>query len=91
MALGCRLDQEVPVLSLAACHVFNGETMPTTRQQAVLNNVLCDLLKPVAQREATLGNFVMSRGNGHKWTRSFLHELCCRMDLELQVLTSGLP
>ncbi|KAG3193069.1 hypothetical protein C6341_g343 [Phytophthora cactorum] len=91
LALGCRLDQEVPVLSLAACHVFNGETMPTTRQQAVLNNVLCDLLKPVAQREATLGNFVMSRGNGHKWTRSFLHELCCRMDLELQVLKSGLP
>ncbi|EGZ11142.1 hypothetical protein PHYSODRAFT_337895 [Phytophthora sojae] len=30
----------------------------------------------------TLSNFVKSRGNTHKWTHSFLQELCARMDLD---------
>jgi len=56
--------------------------MLTKRQQSVVEPAFRELLGPVAKRESTLSNFVKSRGNSHKWTRSFLHELCCRMDLE---------
>ncbi|EEY58354.1 uncharacterized protein PITG_01010 [Phytophthora infestans T30-4] len=82
MARGSHLDADVPHLSIAACHVFNGETMPTSRQQAALELAFSDFLELVVQREATMANFVTSRGNGHKWPRSFLHDLCCRLDLK---------
>ncbi|GMF56711.1 unnamed protein product [Phytophthora fragariaefolia] len=81
LSLGCGLDRDLPLLSLIACHVYNGETMLTKHQQDVVEPSFRKLLEPLAQREATLGNFVKSRGNSHKWTRSFLHELCCQMDL----------
>ncbi|KAG2781266.1 hypothetical protein PC116_g3970 [Phytophthora cactorum] len=51
-------------------------------QQMAVEPIYRELLRPLAQRETTTSNFVKSRGNTHKWTRSFLHELCCRMDLE---------
>ncbi|OWZ16493.1 hypothetical protein PHMEG_0009706 [Phytophthora megakarya] len=56
--------------------------MITKHQENVVEIVCRELLRYLAQRETTLSNFVKSRGNSHKWTRSFLHELCCRMDLE---------
>ncbi|UIZ28931.1 hypothetical protein KXD40_007205 [Peronospora effusa] len=82
MALGSRLNQDLLLLSTTACHLYNGETMFAKHQQSVVEPVLRGLLRSGTQREATLSNFVESRGNGHKWTRSFLHELCRRMDLE---------
>jgi len=82
LALGPRVEQEVPLLSVAACQLYNGETRLGPHQESVVEPVFRDLLAPLAQREATLRNFVKSRGNGHKWTRSFLHKLCRRMDLE---------
>uniref|UniRef100_A0AAV1V4W0 ubiquitinyl hydrolase 1 n=1 Tax=Peronospora matthiolae TaxID=2874970 RepID=A0AAV1V4W0_9STRA len=82
LALGQQLDQELPLLSTIACHVFTGETMMAKEQRAKVEQAFRDLLRPLAQRETTLSNFVTSRGNSHKWMRSFLHELCRRMDLE---------
>ncbi|POM77768.1 Hypothetical protein PHPALM_4794 [Phytophthora palmivora] len=67
MTLSCRLDGNLSMLSTIACHLYNGDgKTPRTS----------------SQRETTLSNFVKSRGNSHKWTRSFLHEICCRLDLE---------
>ncbi|KAG1697926.1 hypothetical protein DVH05_015410 [Phytophthora capsici] len=82
LALGSGLDRELPLLSTIACHVFNGETTVAKHQDGVVEPALREFLRPLEQRETTLSNFVASRGNGHKWTRSFLHQLCCRMDLE---------
>ncbi|KAG3029370.1 hypothetical protein PC119_g6660 [Phytophthora cactorum] len=82
LALGSSLDQDLPLLSMIACHVYNGETMLAKHQENAVETACRALLGPLVQREATLSNFVKSRGNSHKWTRSFLHELCCRMDLE---------
>ncbi|EGZ11143.1 hypothetical protein PHYSODRAFT_520653 [Phytophthora sojae] len=82
LVLGSRLDCALPLLSTVGCHLFNGETMLARRQEAVVEPAFRELLRPPVQREATLSNFVKSRGRGHKWARSFLHELCCRMDLE---------
>ncbi|ETK90638.1 hypothetical protein L915_05632 [Phytophthora nicotianae] len=70
MALGCRLDEDNPMLSIAACYVFNGEIMPTDSQQAVLHSVFYELLHSI--RQTTIGNLVTSRGNGTKWPRSAL-------------------
>eukprot|EP00644_Phytophthora_capsici_P009382 jgi/Phyca11/543907/estExt2_Genewise1Plus.C_PHYCAscaffold_130295 len=82
LALGSGLDRELPLLSTIACHVFNGETTVAKHQDGVVKPALREFLRPLAQRETTLSNFVASRGNGHKWTRSPLHEVCYRMDLE---------
>ncbi|CAI5741646.1 unnamed protein product [Hyaloperonospora brassicae] len=82
MVLGADLDQDLPLLPTSACYLYNGEPMLTGRQKVVMEPTLRALLAPATQREATLSNFVKSRGNGHKWMRSYLHELCCRMDLE---------
>ncbi|ETK77423.1 hypothetical protein L915_16303 [Phytophthora nicotianae] len=82
LALGASFDQDLSLLSMVACHVYNGETMLANDQENAVQTAFRGLLRPLAQRTATLSNFVRSRGNGHKWTRSFLHELCCRMDLE---------
>ena len=65
-----------------ACHLFNGEKMIAKEQQAKVEQAFRDLLRLLVQREVTLSNFVKSRGNSHKWMRSFLHELCRLMDLE---------
>jgi len=82
LALGSHINDNTSRLSTVACHLYNGKTMLTKRQQSVVEPAFRELLGPVAKRESTLSNFVKSRGNSHKWTRSFLHELCCRMDLE---------
>ncbi|KAG2522160.1 hypothetical protein BBO99_00006104 [Phytophthora kernoviae] len=81
-ALGSRLDQSLALLSTVACHLYNGETMLAKHQLATVETETRKLLGPLGQRESNLRNFVTSRGNTHKWTRSFLHELCYRMDLE---------
>ncbi|OWZ16492.1 hypothetical protein PHMEG_0009705 [Phytophthora megakarya] len=81
LALGSCLDRCLPLLSITACQVYNGETT-IAKHQDVVEPACRELLYPLVQREASLSNFVKSRGNSHKWTRSFLHELCCRMDLE---------
>ena len=81
LALGQQLGQELPLQSTIACHVFIGETMMAKERRAKVEQAFCDLLRSLAQREMTLSNFVKSRGNSHKWMRSFLHELCRRMDL----------
>ncbi|KAG3174226.1 hypothetical protein PI126_g444 [Phytophthora idaei] len=82
LALGSRLDRTLPLLPATSCHLYNGETMLSKDQQMAVEPIYRELLRPLAQRETTTSNFVKSRGNIHKWTRSFLHELCCRMDLE---------
>jgi hypothetical protein len=82
LALGLRLEVALPLLSTVGCHLFNGEAMVTKAQQSAVEPAFRALLRPLVCREATVSNFVKSRGNSHKWTRSFLHELCCRMDLE---------
>ncbi|KAE9345832.1 hypothetical protein PR003_g7734 [Phytophthora rubi] len=82
LALGSDLGRKLPLLPITACQVFNGETMLAKHQQRVVEPAFREFLGPLPQREATLSNFVKSRGNSHKWTRSFLHELCCRMDLD---------
>ncbi|KAH7463121.1 uncharacterized protein KRP23_13338 [Phytophthora ramorum] len=82
LILGSQLDRAVSLLSASACYLYNGETMVPKREQTVVEPVFRELLHPVAQREVALNDFVQSRGSNHKWTRSFLHELCYRMDLE---------
>ncbi|KAL4150964.1 hypothetical protein PRNP1_010350 [Phytophthora ramorum] len=82
LSVGPRLDGALPMLSTIACHLYNGETMVAKHQRAAVEFPLRELLRPLVQREVTLSNFVKSRGSSHKWTRSFLHELCCRMDLD---------
>ncbi|EGZ11162.1 hypothetical protein PHYSODRAFT_337908 [Phytophthora sojae] len=82
LALGSCLGLELPLLPIIACQVYNGETSLAKHQQDVVEPAFREFLRPLAQREAALSNFVKSRGNSHKWTRSFLHELCCRMDLD---------
>ncbi|KAE8895661.1 hypothetical protein PF003_g20236 [Phytophthora fragariae] len=82
LALGSSLGGNLPLVATTASLVFNGETMLAKQQQEAVAPVFRELLGPLVSREATLSNFVKSRGNSHKWTRSFLHELCCRMDLE---------
>lgn len=82
LVLGCGLDRKMPLLSTVACYVYNGETMLAKTQQVDLEPAFRDLLRPLAQRVITLSNFVNSRGNSHKWMRSFLHELCFHMDLD---------
>ncbi|KAK1946350.1 hypothetical protein P3T76_001903 [Phytophthora citrophthora] len=82
LALGSGLDRKLPLLSTIACRVFNGETTIARHQNDLVKPALSEFLRLLTQRETTLSNFVTSRGNSHKWTRSFLHELCCRMDLE---------
>ncbi|POM75680.1 LOW QUALITY PROTEIN: Hypothetical protein PHPALM_7182 [Phytophthora palmivora] len=82
LALGSCIDHDLAVLSIIACQVYNGETVVAKNQESVVVPAFRELLLPLVQRAATLSNFVKSRGNSHKWTRSFLHELCCRMDLE---------
>ncbi|KAF4128787.1 putative polycystin-1, partial [Phytophthora infestans] len=82
LALGSSLDRNLPLLSVIACHIYNGETMLAKHQEDTAEPTFREFLGPLSQREATLSNFIKSRGNSHKWTRSFLHELCCRMDLE---------
>ncbi|CAH0519298.1 unnamed protein product [Peronospora belbahrii] len=85
---GCRLNRKVPRLAIIACHVYNGETMVETNEEAV-ECLFRAFLAPLAQREVALSNFVCSRGNSHKWMRSFLHELCYRMDLEESTCSCG--
>ncbi|OWZ17142.1 hypothetical protein PHMEG_0008957 [Phytophthora megakarya] len=75
------IDRTVPLLSTIACYVYNGGTMLSQQRKALVEPVYRDLLGPLVWRETTLSNFAESRGSSHKWTRSFLHELCCRMDL----------
>ncbi|KAL4138171.1 hypothetical protein PRIC2_001678 [Phytophthora ramorum] len=82
LILGSQLGRAVSLLSASACYLYNGETMVPKREQTVVEPVFRELLHPVAQREVALNDFVQSRGSNHKWTRSFLHELCYRMDLE---------
>ncbi|KAG6583091.1 uncharacterized protein IUM83_06183 [Phytophthora cinnamomi] len=82
LALGSSRSGNLPLVPTIASLVFNGETMLSKEQQDALEPVFRELLRPLARRETTLGNFVKSRGNSHKWTRSFLHEICYRMDLE---------
>ena len=82
LALGYQEGQDLPLLSAMACYLFNGEPMIVTEQQAKVEQAFRDLLRPLVQREETPSNFVRSRGNSHMWMRSFLHELCRRMDLE---------
>ena len=85
MVLGTKLNhrnQDLPLLPISACYLYNGETMLTNHQEIVMEPILRDLLRPGVQRETTLSNFDKSRGNGHKWMRSLLHKLCCLMDLE---------
>ncbi|GMF14764.1 unnamed protein product [Phytophthora lilii] len=82
LSLGTSLDQNIPLLSITACNIYNGETVLAKNQRNVVKPAFHELLNPLAQRETTLSNFVKSRGNSHKWKRSFLHELCCQMDLK---------
>ncbi|KAL3660754.1 hypothetical protein V7S43_014157 [Phytophthora oleae] len=77
LALGSGLDRKLPLLSTVACHVYNGKTTVAKHQDGVVKPALREFLRPLTQREATLSSFVTSRGNSHKWTRSFL-----QMDLE---------
>ncbi|CAI5705089.1 unnamed protein product [Peronospora farinosa] len=81
LTLGYGLDRKLPILSTVACHVYNGETMLAKSKQMDMKPAFRDFLRPLAQREVVLSNFVNSRGKSHKWMRSFLHELCCHMDL----------
>ena len=82
LALGYQVGQDLPLLSAIACHLFNGETIIAKEQQAKVEQAFRDLLRLLVQREEISSNFVRSRGNSHMWMRSFLHELCRRMDLE---------
>ena len=82
LVLGCGLDRKLPLLSIIACHVYNGETMVIKSLQNEVEPTFRYLLCPLTQRAVTLSNYVNSRGNGHKWMRSFLHDLCCQMDLK---------
>ncbi|TDH71197.1 hypothetical protein CCR75_002704 [Bremia lactucae] len=82
LAMGSRLHAKLPLLSIIACDVFNGETMMVKGQEEIVEVACRLLIGPLTQRESVLSNFVTSRGNSHKWTRSLLHELCCRLDLE---------
>ncbi|KAI9918934.1 hypothetical protein PsorP6_011514 [Peronosclerospora sorghi] len=82
LALGCHLNRTLPLVPTVACKLYNGDTTLSEAQNVTLESTYRYLLGRLAQREATLSNFVQSRGNSHKWTRSFLHKLCRRMDIE---------
>ncbi|KAI9906762.1 hypothetical protein PsorP6_004381 [Peronosclerospora sorghi] len=65
-----------------ACKLYNDETTLSEAQKGHIQSTYRYLLGRLAQREVTLSNFVQSRGNSHKWSHSFLHKLCRRMDIE---------
>ncbi|KAF4147690.1 hypothetical protein GN958_ATG03045 [Phytophthora infestans] len=74
LALGSSLDRAFPLSVAASCHLYNGETMLLKDQQTAIDPICRVLLRPLAQRVATISNFVKSRGNGHKWTHSCLYK-----------------
>lgn len=82
LALGSSLDRAFPLSVAASCHLYNGETMLLKDQQTAIDPICRVLLRPLAQRVATISNIVKSRGNGHKWTHSCLYKLCYGMDIE---------
>ncbi|POM76987.1 Hypothetical protein PHPALM_5705, partial [Phytophthora palmivora] len=63
LSLSTRLSNDLPLLSITGCHLFNGETILAKHHQSVVELTIRELLRPGAQREATLGNFVKLRGN----------------------------
>ncbi|KAI9910353.1 hypothetical protein PsorP6_010208 [Peronosclerospora sorghi] len=82
LALGYPLDRTVPLVSTIACKIYNGDTTVGKTERASVLSAYRDLLRPLPQRETILSNYVDSRGNSHKWTHSFLHEVCRGMDVE---------
>lgn len=68
-----------------ACALLNGETMFSTKDNDAVDHELRVLLAQTPHREESAQAFVGARGRGHRWTRSALHELARRMDLEASI------
>lgn len=73
----------VSVVTTSLCQLYNGETMFTKNQKAVVTQALRQILGPLRERrETTFQAFAEARGNLPKWRFSLLHELCHTMDFE---------